>query len=152
MSGVNLEHICYKIPHYAYVKHPNLAEKYPLVSCVDQDHFDGTMTCKANPDDLFIVSYPKSGTTWLQNIFYLLRNNGVPLEKEDYIDNTVPFLEFSGIGLVENAPRPRIIKTHLYRCMIPFHDKAKYVFVGEFTISTDSLFYNIYSLFLTAAQ
>ena len=31
----------------------------------------------AKPSDVFIVSYPKSGTTWMQHIVSLIKNNGV---------------------------------------------------------------------------
>ena len=31
----------------------------------------------AKPSDVFVASYPKSGTTWLQHIVSLIKNNGV---------------------------------------------------------------------------
>ena len=29
------------------------------------------------PDDVYIVSYPKSGSTWLRHIVKLIKNNGI---------------------------------------------------------------------------
>ena len=116
---------------YSYVEHTCLSKPYVTVSFVDQEHFDRALSYKPNPDDLFVVSYPKSGTTWLLNILYLLRNNGIPLQKGEKIDDTIPYLEFDGIDAVEKLTRPRIIETHLYKCLMPFNDEAKYIFVGE---------------------
>ena len=31
----------------------------------------------AKPSDIFVLSYPKSGTTWMQYIVSLIKNNGV---------------------------------------------------------------------------
>ena len=31
----------------------------------------------AKPSDVFVASYPKSGTTWMQHIVSLIKNNGV---------------------------------------------------------------------------
>ena len=120
-----------KNPTYAYVTHPSLKEPYALPSMLTQDMFDSAINYKADPDDTFVVSYPKSGTTWAENILYLLRSNGVPLEKGENIDNIFPFLEFSSGDAVEQLPTPRTIKSHFYRSLIPFHKQAKYVFVGK---------------------
>ena len=118
-------------PTYAYVKHPQLKEVYPVVSCITQEIFDSAINYKAGPGDRFVVSFPKNGTTWALNILYLLENNGVPIPKSKNMDEFIPFLEFCGAEAVEKLPKPRTIKTHLYRSLIPFDDEAKYVFVGK---------------------
>ena len=43
------------------------------------------------PDDVFIVSFPKSGTTWMQQIVKLLRNGGQPDNIK--LDRSIPWLE-----------------------------------------------------------
>src|SRR5688572_22781696 len=43
------------------------------------------------PDDIFIVTYPKSGTTWLQMIVYQLTTDGAM--DFGHIDEVSPFLE-----------------------------------------------------------
>ncbi|XP_041073333.1 sulfotransferase 2A1-like [Carcharodon carcharias] len=71
-------------------------------------------------DDVFIVTYPKSGTTWMQEIVPLVCSNG-DLTPVQTIPNwqRVPWLEQKNAkSLLENRPSPRLITTHLpYRLM-----------------------------------
>lgn len=94
------------------------------------------------PDDVFIAGYPRSGTTWLQQIVKLLRNEG----KDDgqRLDLTVPFMEFIGSPPaklmnydvdLEAIPTPRAFKTNLpYEFVpggLPHTTSAKYVYVAR---------------------
>ncbi len=86
------------------------------------------------PDDVWIVTYPKCGTTWTQEILWLLKND---LDKDgaEKIDASqrVPFLEIcslispqfrkpglpphmlDSINFADQLPRdkPRVIKSHM---------------------------------------
>ncbi|XP_041129656.1 sulfotransferase 1 family member D1-like [Polyodon spathula] len=76
---------------------------------------------RARSDDLLIATYPKTGTTWTQEIVDLILNDGdaekcrrAPTHKR------MPFLELfpvhsleSGVSDLEKMPSPRVIKTHL---------------------------------------
>lgn len=62
------------------------------------------------PDDIFVVSYPKSGTTWLQMILYQLTTDGAMTMR--HIDDISPHYEDTKVNL-EGLKSPRIIKTHL---------------------------------------
>ena len=42
-------------------------------------------------DDVFVVTYPKCGTTWMQQIIKLIWNNGV--ENDHDIDEVLPWVE-----------------------------------------------------------
>jgi len=73
------------------------------------------------PTDVFISTYPKSGTTWLQHIAHGLRSEG-SLSFEE-ISQVVPWLESAvDIGLDPDADhdwQPRVFKAHLEWGRIP---------------------------------
>ena len=43
---------------------------------IDQQRMDELKDFHLRPDDLFIITYPKSGTTWMQQIVRLIANDG----------------------------------------------------------------------------
>lgn len=71
------------------------------------------------PDDIFIVSYPRSGTTWLQMILHQLHSDGSMDFK--HISQVIPFFErivLNGGPDPQTLKSPRIFKSHLpYRGM-----------------------------------
>ena len=73
------------------------------------------LTYNASPTDVFIATYPKCGTTWLQQILHCLRTRGDADFKE--ITAVVPWLEMAdAMGLDPTAPQraaPKVFKTHL---------------------------------------
>ena len=62
----------------------------PLLPITSDQTVKNVANMNASDDCIFICSYPKSGTTWTQNIVYQLLTNGAPL---DHISNYCPFLE-----------------------------------------------------------
>ena len=63
-----------------------------------------------------------SGTTWVQEIVYLLKNNlNFEKAKEKVLEDRFPYLEYPypGIHSVEKMPSPRLIKTHLPLDFLP---------------------------------
>nr|XP_056719121.1 sulfotransferase 1B1-like [Euleptes europaea] len=82
---------------------------------------------KARPDDLVVATYPKAGTTWMQEIVDLILADG-NTEKSRRVPMHVrmPFLEYcappplsSGVDKLVNAPSPRLVKTHLPFQLLP---------------------------------
>jgi len=65
------------------------------------------------PDDIFIVSYPKSGNTWTR---FLVGNLLHPVPRADFsnINEIVPDPEALTIRHLARMPRPRFIKSHQY--------------------------------------
>ena len=83
----------------------------------------------ARPGDLFISTYPKCGTTWMQNIVWLILQRAVPLGPEDRMTELIPHLEEIGAEGVESLPHPRVMKTHLPFSMSPYNPEARYIYV-----------------------
>ncbi|XP_060080389.1 sulfotransferase 1C4-like [Ylistrum balloti] len=91
------------------------------------DVLDAVKGFSVRDDDVFIVTYPKAGTTWMQEILWLIMNEGDfegAHKKPVYFRS--PFLEFKddilnevGLELAEPMPSPRVMKTHLQPSMIP---------------------------------
>ncbi|XP_008591141.1 PREDICTED: estrogen sulfotransferase-like isoform X2 [Galeopterus variegatus] len=89
-------------------------------------YWDDVETFQARPDDIVIVTYPRSGTTWASEIIYLICKDG-DVEKcnEDVIFNRIPFLEcrketfLNGVKQLNEMASPRILKTHLPRELLP---------------------------------
>ncbi|XP_030272271.1 sulfotransferase 2B1-like isoform X1 [Sparus aurata] len=76
------------------------------------------------PDDIIISTYPKSGTTWSQEIVPLIVNGGDPTCLQSPNWDRVPWLEDH--PNFEERPSPRIIATHIqYNMMPPSFFKVK---------------------------
>lgn len=104
---------------------------YPVVV---QEVVDKLTDFQLYSDDVWVVSYPKTGNTWTRQIVKLLRNNGV--EDGKTISHTNPWLE--GLAIypevdVDKLPRPRAFKSHfpynLCPCGPPNTTPCKYIYV-----------------------
>lgn len=77
---------------------------------------------KARPDDIFVVSFPKTGTTWVQEIVYLIVT-GLDFQSasERNMEQRFPFLEYfyPGVSTIESSADVRMIKTHLPYSLLP---------------------------------
>jgi hypothetical protein len=92
----------------------NLRRRFSLL------HYDTEYD--GSPDDVFIVTYPRSGTTWLQMIVYQLATDGAM--DFGHIDEVSPYLETTMIPRrrqISDLPgKPRVVKSHM-----PYHEIPK---------------------------
>jgi len=85
------------------------------------------------PDDIFIVAYPKSGTTLMQMLVYqLLTDGGIAF---DHISSFCPYLErdllprqASTLDAIATLPRPHVVKSHLPYALMP-KGPGRYIYV-----------------------
>uniref|UniRef100_A0A131XYD4 Putative sulfotransferase n=1 Tax=Ixodes ricinus TaxID=34613 RepID=A0A131XYD4_IXORI len=84
---------------------------------------------KPVPGDVFIVSYPKCGTTWMQHIVYNIFNGRSPPSNAMDAFRVMPFLELQGAESIAEMPRPGAIKTHMPFRFQPFSKDAKYFYI-----------------------
>lgn len=95
------------------------------------DAFTSALSYRPRPDDIFVATYPKCGTTWMQHIVWLLSEGGRPLSAEERLTEKFPHLEEVGSAFVEGLAAPRLVKTHLPFPMTPYHPEARYVYVAR---------------------
>jgi hypothetical protein len=72
------------------------------------------------PDDVFIVSYPKAGTTVMQMMLHNIVGDG-SMDFE-HIDTVVPWFEvkfLSDVTYYDGLPSPRVFKTHFTFAKLP---------------------------------
>ncbi len=97
----------------------------------------------ARPDDVFVVTQMKCGTTWMQHVVYeiLNRGDGDLVESGRTLYAVSPWLEALKSVPVEEAPligaeRPaRLIKTHLPASHCPWSPESRYVYVARHPVS-----------------
>ncbi|MGQ0647565.1 MAG: sulfotransferase domain-containing protein [Gemmatimonadaceae bacterium] len=95
------------------------------------------------PEDVFVVTQMKCGTTWMQHVVYevLHRGHGDLVETGRAMYAISPWIEGRKSVPLEQAPllgteRPsRVIKTHLPAQLLPFGREAKYIYVARHPLS-----------------
>ncbi|XP_068102659.1 sulfotransferase 1C1-like [Hyperolius riggenbachi] len=105
------------------------------------DMWDKFYNVQAREDDILIATYPKAGTTWMQEIVDLIMLQG-DVEKSMrapcYVK--VPFLDLnpkpmpSGVDAANAMPSPRVLKTHMPIKLVPpsFWEKnCKVIYVAR---------------------
>lgn len=99
-------------------------------------------------DDVWVLSYPKCGTTWCQEMVWLVANNLDYKGAETSLDTRYSFLEIGAligeteadgktllmdtIKQAQDMPRPRFIKSHLPLALLPtqlFEKKSKVILI-----------------------
>jgi hypothetical protein len=91
------------------------------------DSLHRVATMKTRPSDIFVVSYPKSGTTWMQMLLFQLTTDG-DLDSIPHLLVYSPHVDEGG-KLVEDPSVRRIIKTHAPHKAWPKDVQGKHIVV-----------------------
>ncbi|KAG5667518.1 hypothetical protein PVAND_015497 [Polypedilum vanderplanki] len=112
---------------------------------VDTNYLNRLRDFKVHDDDVWVISYPKCGTTWGVEMIWLLINDlNFEKAKKIHQNDRVPFIERGGIftsinsdsiKITENLKRPRVIKSHLSSFLLPrelfANTKAKIIYIAR---------------------
>ena len=112
----------------------------PVPKFIDQGVLDQLRDLQLYPDDVWVVTYPKCGTTWSQQIMRLIRNKGVLDDRK--VDFAVPWsegierLHFKAANFsFDKVKRPRDFSSHLPYDLIPFgppyDTPCRYIYVAR---------------------
>jgi len=96
-------------------------------------------TLQVFPDDIFLVSYPKSGNTWTR---FLLGNIMNPEEHITFanVEHKVPDIHAQSRKGLRNTPRPRLIKSH--ECFDPRYPRVIYIVRDPRDVAVSSYHYD----------
>jgi hypothetical protein len=114
----------------------------PKGTC-SKESFERADAYRAGPEDIFVATQMKCGTTWMLHVVYqvLLRGRGDLVESDSTLHAVCPWIEGRKTVSMENAPlvgteRPsRVIKTHLPAELCPFSPEARYIYVVRHPVS-----------------
>ncbi|GFR15340.1 sulfotransferase 1E1 [Trichonephila clavata] len=97
-----------------------------------EECFRSALQFKPKPNDIIIVTYPKCGTTWMQNLVLNILRKGKLLDKPSDFYLASPFLDQLGAEDSEKIMiRPGCYKSHLPLHKVPWSDDAKYIYVAR---------------------
>ncbi len=110
------------------------------------DFLRGRLEFRPRPDDVYAVTYPRSGTTWLQMILYQLTTDG--RMDFDHIGQVAPWFERSlAVGAAraadfEQLASPRVFKSHLPFQWLP--EPGRYIYLERDGLDVALSYYHLY--------
>ncbi|GAB6027075.1 Sulfotransferase [Chamberlinius hualienensis] len=117
-----------------------------------QSYYDSRVM-KSRASDIILASFPKAGTTWLQEITYLVAHDADTEKAQSApTEHRMPFLEVphKGINGIEQMADPRILKTHYPYELLPqsYQDNsdAKIIYIARNPKDTAVSYYNFYKM------
>ncbi|XP_073839454.1 sulfotransferase 1B1-like [Musca autumnalis] len=123
-------------------------EKRPFRRCTlplnDESVLEQVMQFEVKEDDVYVVTFPKCGTTWIQEATWLLVHNlDFETAQKVQLVHRSPFMELKGfyagfmfdtLKAAMNSPSPRVLKSHLPAHLIPkeiWTKRAKVVYCAR---------------------
>ena len=107
-----------------------------LVTPLDPERFEFVyQNWVPRSDDIFIASFPKSGTTWTQQIVRLVYSRGLIRDSDPALHAIIPWLDDSedlpDLSVVDMLTSPRVFKSHnpyhLLPCKLTESNRLIYV-------------------------
>lgn len=124
---------------------------HALLDALDNAHrllnfLRGLLEFRSRVDDVFVVTYPRSGTTWIQMILYQLTTDG----RMDFahISQVCPWFERSlALGTMDARdfdalPSPRVFKSHLPYNWLP--RGCRYIYITRNGMDVAVSYYHLY--------
>ncbi|KAJ8411521.1 hypothetical protein AAFF_G00163290 [Aldrovandia affinis] len=112
-----------KTPEYKLVPHRDF---YLISGIHSPEEIDQIQKWEIRDTDIFIITYPKSGTIWLQQIVSMIEVRGNVTATLDQLNAIrIPWMEMNVGEEFANAPSPRLRVTHLHYKFIPLGLKQK---------------------------
>ena len=114
----------------------NMVNGIPVPTFINQQRMDELKDFRLRGGDLFVATFPKSGTTWTRRIVRLILKNGEDDGKRPSL-KTSPWLSAQAVNLARVAamPSPREFFEHApYGMMpggLPSASPAKYIYVAR---------------------
>lgn len=81
--------------------------------------------------DIVLVTFPRSGTHWVQQIIQLIVNRGESVTDFREFSTRAPIIEIHGDEMLSRMAPPRLMRTHLPLGRFPYRKQAKYVYVAR---------------------
>lgn len=81
------------------------------------------------PGDVVLVTFPKCGTHWLQQIVQLITNKGESANDWSEFWTRAPVLEMGWAKTLEKVAPPRVMQTHIPLHRLHFNPDTKYVYL-----------------------
>ncbi|XP_075159662.1 sulfotransferase 1E1-like [Haematobia irritans] len=109
--------------------HIDWLERWCTLPLDDLNFIQKVYEFEVKSDDIYVVTFPKCGTTWIQEATWLLRNNlDFQTARNISIATRSVYMEYSGfykaiirntLDLARNSKEPRVLKSHLPAHLIP---------------------------------